>query len=133
MDSTVPRSTCPVAVTVASEQEPVKCEGVYAEHSGGFALDFNIGAEKFTVTHAEDCTRVTAHGGAMSYDIALSEKPSSVLLGTPFGEMRFTVKTLERTVERADGFLRVALKYVLSSAAAGDIERAVDVTAWFLQ
>lgn len=132
MDSTVPRSTRTVAITVASEQEPVKCEGVYAEQACGFTLEFDIGAEKFTVAHTEASTRVKACGGVMSYDISLAEAPSDVLLGTPFGEMRFAVKTLERTVERADGSLRVALKYVLSSASAGDIERAVDITARFM-
>ena len=133
MDSTVPRSTRPVAVTVASEQEPVKCDGEFAEHAGGFTLVFNMGAERFTVAHTESCTDVSASGGVMSYKISLSDKPSTVLLGTPFGEMRFAVNTLERAIERVDGVLRVALKYVLSSAAAGDIERAVDVTARFLQ
>ncbi len=91
--------------------------------------------EKYVVMQ-NDCLSVidvSASGGVMSYKISLSDKPSTVLLGTPFGEMRFAVKTLERTIERADGVLRVALKYVLSSAAAGDIERAVDVTARFLQ
>lgn len=96
-------------------------------------MEFDIGAEKFTVAHTEACTRVKACGGVMSYDISLAEAPSDVLLGTPFGEMRFAVKTLERTVDSADGILRVTLKYVLSSASAGDIERAVDITARFMQ
>ena len=130
MDSTVPRSTIPVAVVVASEQEPVECNGAFAEHAGGFALEFSIHQDKFVIEHTAAKTKVCAEGG-LSYEIELSDKVSSVLLATPFGEARFTVRTLERAVQKSDGKLNISLRYVLSSEAAGDIERFVDITVLF--
>ncbi|MCH5166068.1 MAG: hypothetical protein J1G01_06675 [Clostridiales bacterium] len=127
MDSTVPRSTIPVAVIIASEQEPVKCDGVYAEHAGGFALEFSIHQDKFAIEHTAAKTKICT-SGELSYDIELSDKVSSVLLATPFGKARFTVKTLDRTVQKSDDKLDISLRYILSSEAAGDIERFVDVT-----
>ena len=130
MDSTVPRSTIPVAVTVASEQEPVECKGVYSEHAGGFTLEFSIQRDKFTVEHAAEHTRIKADG-VMSYDIKLGKTDGDTLLNTPYGQMRFPVKTTERTVERKADRLNMLFKYIFSSATAGEIERAVDITARF--
>lgn len=129
MDSTVPRSI-PVAVTVASEQEPVQCDGIYAERAGGFTLEFSIERDKFVIDHTAAVTSIVARGD-MSYDIALGERDTETLLGTPFGEMRFAVRTTERTVIREADAISITLQYVLSSQAAGEIERTVKLTARF--
>ena len=133
MDSTVPRSTVPipVAVTVASDKEPVECSGILKEYSHGFELGFSIKNDKFSVLHTAESTRVTA-AGELSYDIPLMSGETSAVLETLFGKIRFSVKTLVRDIVRSENSLKILLKYILSSETAGEIERTVDISARFL-
>ena len=126
MDSSVPPSR-PVAITVASEQEPIEVNGSYAEREGGFVLEFFIGQDKFVIENSSFVTRIVAVGG-LSYDISLSEKESSTLLSTPYGNIRFTVTPLLRDIVSSKDEIHIVLKYVLSAEGTDDIERSVDIT-----
>lgn len=126
MDSK-PRSTIPVTVKVASEQEPIECSGSYTEQSDGFTLEFCMNADRFGVTHSRASTTVKATG-IMSYDIVLNDGVTFALLKTPYGVMKFEVKTLRREVVKLNDTLRIALEYVMTNAAVGEMRRAVDVT-----
>lgn len=129
MDSK-PRSTIPVAVRIASEQEPVDCSGTYTEKSDGFILRFCMGDDEFTVEHSRAKTTVAAKG-VMNYDIELNDARSFTVLDTPYGEMKFSVVTRERRVERRDDKLEIFLEYAMSDAASGEMIRAVDITVFF--
>ena len=130
MDSgTKPRSR-PIAVTVASEREPVECAGEFVEKAGGFVLRFCMGNDDFTVEHDKSGTRVSARG-VMSYDIVLSDVDTETLLATPYGKMRFAVTTAERKISLTDNGVDIKLVYVMSSQAAGQMERAVELSARF--
>lgn len=129
MDSTVPPSR-PVAITVASEQEPIEVSGVYAEHDGGFVLEFSIERDRFTIDHSPSTTRIAAVGG-LSYDISLSEKESSTLLSTPYGNIRFAVTPVLRDVVTSNDGLAIVLEYVLTSADGEKIKRSVDIKVRF--
>lgn len=117
----------PVAVTVATETEPTTVDGVYSKTADGFTLEFQIGTDKFTVAHGENQTTVKAEG-VMSYDITLRDEVTHTVLATPFGMVKFAVKTESREVHRSENLLRVLLCYVLSADSVGDMTRAVDVT-----
>lgn len=117
----------PVTVTVASDQEPVKCNGVYSEDRHGFCLEFSIGNDKFRVEHGALCTRLTADG-VMSYDIELKDEETSTLLATPYGAVRFKVKTIERNIVRGEKDLNISIKYVLTSDTADVLERDVELS-----
>lgn len=121
------KTKIPVFVSVASEQEPVTVEGELLQNTDGFALEFKLGGDAFTVVHGEKTTQVKADG-VMSYDITLSDEKTSTLLATPYGKIRFDVITVARRVtETNDGF-KILLAYELNNDAAGKIARAVDIT-----
>lgn len=126
MDSK-PRSTIPVAVTVASEQEPVTCSGNYTEQSDGFTLQFCLRDDSFTIEHTKAATRVRAKG-VMNYDIELNDAVTFALISTPFGEMKFEVRTYERCVVKLNDTVKIMLSYAMENAAAGKMDRAVDIT-----
>ena len=128
MDSK-PRSRT-VAVKVASEQEPVDCTGSFTEQSDGFVLEFNIHNDAFTVEHKKAFTAVRAKG-MMNYDIVLNDAVNFTLLDTPFGQMRFEVKTLKREVVKTDSAVFISLRYVMTNAAVEQLHRAVEITAAF--
>lgn len=128
MDSTDKHRSSAVAVTVASDIEPVKCEGTLTRNEGGFVLEFSIRQDRFTIDHNNERTRISVCGG-MSYDICLSDENSSTLLGTPYGKIRFDVLTIERDVKDYGHGVRILLRYILKSGESGEIERAVDVFA----
>ena len=117
----------PVLVTVASEQEPVTVEGELVKTSDGFTLGFKLGGDAFTVVHSETTTELKADG-VMAYDITLADAPTTTLLATPYGKIRFDVITVTRRVTQSDGWTRLVLAYELNNAAAGKIARAVDIT-----
>lgn len=129
MENPLPRSR-PVAVTVASDKEPVVCDGVLTQANDGFVLEFSVGNDKFDLVHGGGFTRVSATGD-MSYDIELKEHETSTVLSTPFGMVRFAVKPIVRDVETTENGIRVKLKYILASTAAGEIERTVDIAVRF--
>lgn len=131
MDSTVHPSTVPIAVTIASEQEPVECAGLYTERADGFSLEFFIRSDRFTIVHTDTCTRLCAHG-TMSYELELGDRDSSVELDTPFGRLGFDVHTETRKAEKTADGLSVALKYALIDAGGDRSERDVSLTARFL-
>lgn len=127
----LPRSSISVAVEVASDREPVTCDGVLTQSKEGFALEFFVGNDKFIITHGVASTRIAA-AGDMSYDIELKASDTETVLSTPFGMVRFTVKTLLREVTSSDEGIKIVLKYILASDAAGEIERTVDLAVRFL-
>lgn len=134
----MPRSSSvAVAVTVASDREPVECEGSYVPAADGFILEFYIGGDKFVIEHAagngngaSGFTRVAAFGD-MSYDIKISDEKSDTLLSTPYGKVRFDVVPLLREVDMDAERVNIKLKYLLAADGVGEIERAVEVTARF--
>lgn len=128
MDSTDKHRSISVAVTVASDIEPVRCEGILTRNDGGFVLEFSIRQDKFIIDHNSERTRISVCGG-MSYDICLSDEQSSTLLGTPYGKIRFDVLTIERDVKDYGHGVRILLRYILKSSESGEIERAVDISA----
>lgn len=129
MDSK-PRSIMSVAVRVASEQEPVECAGKFTEKLGGFILEFCVHNDRFTVEHSREATAIRAKG-LMNYDIVLNDAVTFALLNTPYGVMKFEVKTLKREVVKLNDKLDISLQYVMKNAAAGELDRAVDVTVLF--
>lgn len=131
MKNTTPKSI-PVAVTVASEQEPISCEGTYFPDAQGFGLEFSIGKDRFLIEHTVDCTRVAADG-VMSYDITLSANKTDTLLATPYGMVKFDVTTLARDVTVSDIGVTVVLRYILSAQGAGEMDRSVCVSARFIR
>lgn len=120
----------PVTVTVATETEPVTTDGIFTERLDGFILEFFIGSDKFKIEHNENVTTVKADG-VMSYDIALKPEQTETMLDTPFGKVKFNVKTETREVKRTSGLMRIMLCYVLGSDAVGDMPRSVDITVRF--
>lgn len=116
----------PVSVTVATETEPTTVDGVYSKTDDGFVLEFSIGADKFVITHGEAKTTVQAKG-VMSYDITLSDEITQTVLATPFGMVKFDVKTESRSVTQLDNWFRILLCYTLSADGVGDMARTVDV------
>ena len=131
MDSK-PRSTIPVAVRIASEQEPVDCSGTYTEQSDGFSLRFCMGADEFTVVHTKAATSVAAKG-VMNYDIVLNDAETFTMLKTPYGEMKFAVVTRERSVVRLNDSIRILLEYTMKNDASGEMDRAGDITVELTQ
>ncbi|MBD5132511.1 MAG: hypothetical protein HDT28_08010 [Clostridiales bacterium] len=119
-----PPSKTPIKVTVSSDLEPVKGEGFITERDDGFTVEFNLLRDKFTIEHSVAVTRIVTEGD-MSYTIELCEAQTSTVLATPYGAVRFAVKTLERTVERMYDKLHIILKYILASEAAGELERSI--------
>lgn len=130
MDSTVPRSTKPVVITVASEQEPIVCDGMFSQLSDGFGLEFSIGEDRFTIEHTQTSTHIVAIG-VMKYDITLGSERTFTVLDTPFGKVRFAVDTVVRDVSVTDGGVVIAVGYIMSSDAAGKIERTINLSARF--
>lgn len=130
MDSSVPRSTLPVALTVASEAEPIECDGIYTETADGFTLEFSIREDDFIIEHNGASSRIAAKG-LMSYEIILGVPGATTLLATPYGKVRFDVETINRDVVRQGDGLRVLFRYALFSEPAGRIDRAVDIAARF--
>ena len=127
MDSRNDNGKKSVSVTVATDTEPVTVDGFYSDTADGFALQFQIGEDSFTVEHGEKQTTVKAKG-MMSYDITLCEENTSTMLSTPFGMVKFDVKTELRRAEEKDGELRLMLFYVLHADGVGDMPRSVDLT-----
>ncbi|MDE6201435.1 MAG: hypothetical protein K2M47_06135 [Clostridiales bacterium] len=117
----------PVTVTVATETEPTTVDGVYTKTDDGFVLQFEIGTDKFSIAHGEKQTEVKAEG-VMSYDITLCDDNTSTVLATPFGMVKFNVKTEMRHVCITERIVRMLLSYVLSADGVGDMMRKVDVT-----
>ncbi|MDE7107364.1 MAG: hypothetical protein K2O39_03490 [Clostridiales bacterium] len=120
----------PVTVTVATETEPTSVDGVCTKTADGFILRFSIGTDKFSVTHAENQTEVKAEG-VMSYDITLCDEDTNTVLATPFGMVKFNVKTEMRHVCVTERIIRMLLSYVLSADGVGDMLRKVDITVKF--
>lgn len=129
MENPLPRSKT-VAVTVASEQEPVTVDGELLQSDDGFVLKFSVSNDQFTVTHGSVFTRITAVGD-MTYDIELTDGVTSTVLATPFGKVKFAVKTVVRDVTVGDDRIRISLKYILDGASVGEIERTVDISVRF--
>ena len=116
----------PVSITVATDTEPVTVDGFYSDTADGFTVEFELGEDRFTVEHGENRTTVKAKG-LMSYDITLCEENTSTMLSTPFGMVKFDVKTELRRAEEKDGVLRLMLFYVLHADGVGDMPRSVDL------
>lgn len=127
MDSTDKHRSKSVAVTIASDIEPVNCDGILTRNDGGFVLEFSIRQDRFNIDHNNARTLISVCGG-MSYDICLSDEKSSTLLGTPYGQIRFDVTTIEREVKDYGHGVRILLRYILQSGESEEIERAVDVS-----
>lgn len=123
---TYPPSTISVTVTVASELEPVACDGTLCLGGDGFTVSFILQRDKFTIEHSADVTKIVTDGD-MSYAIELCSRQTETLLNTPYGAVRFAVKTLERTVERIGDKIKIVLRYILSSDGAGELERSVNL------
>lgn len=117
----------PVTVTVATETEPTSVDGVFSRTEDGFTLEFCIGEDKFIIVHTDEKTTVKATG-VMAYDITLCADDTQTVLATPFGMVKFAVKTALRKVEQKDNYMRIMLCYVLSADGVGDMERAVDIS-----
>lgn len=117
----------PVFVTVATETEPTTVDGTYCKTADGFVIDFEIGTDKFVISHSEAKTSVKATG-VMSYDITLGDDVTYTTLATPFGKVRFAVKTQSRKVTYGESVIRIMLCYVLSADGVGDMARSVDVS-----
>lgn len=130
MENPLPRSVIPVAVTVASDKEPVTVDGELMQSASGFTLEFSVKHDRFTVAHDGVATRIKADGD-MSYDIELKAEDTATVLSTPFGMVRFAVRTLMRDVVSTDSGMKIQLKYILASDAAGEIERTVDISVRF--
>ena len=126
MDGGMDKHKKQVAVTVATETEPVTVDGAYSETADGFCVEFKIGEDEFLITHSEKMTTVKATG-LMSYDITLCDEATSTMLKTPFGMVKFDVKTELRRAEEKDGVLRLMLFYVLHADGVGDMPRSVDL------
>lgn len=126
MESSSKKNNIPVTVTVATETEPVTVDGVYSVTADGFSVEFEIGEDKFAITHTEKMTTVKATG-LMSYEITLCDESTSTMLQTPFGMVKFDVKTELRRAEEKDGVLRLMLFYVLHADGVGDMPRSVDL------
>ena len=120
----------PVTLTVATETEPTTVNGVYTKTADGFILQFSMGTDKFIVTHCETQTEVKAEG-VMSYDIILCGDNTTTVLATPFGMVKFNVKTEMRHVCVTERIIRMLLSYVLSADGVGDMMRKVDITVNF--
>lgn len=120
----------PVTVTVATETEPVTTDGIFTDRVDGFILEFAIGSDKFQIEHSDRVTTVKANG-VMSYDIALKNEHTETMLDTPFGKVKFAVKTETREVKMTLGLMRIMLCYVLKNDAVGDMPRSVDITVKF--
>lgn len=95
-------------------------------------MEFSIREDTFYIDHNSERTLLKA-GGGMSYDLCLCGDKSSTLLGTPYGKIRFDVITLARDVAEDGDGVHILLRYVLKSVEAGEIERAVDVSARFMR
>ena len=117
----------PVSVTVATDTEPVTVDGTYSAAADGFTVEFEIGEDRFAITHTDEKTTVKANG-LMSYDITLCDEPTATMLQTPFGMVKFDVKTELRRAEEKDGVIRLMLFYVLHADGVGDMPRSVDLT-----
>lgn len=127
MDNKFNQKNLPVSVTVATETEPTTIDGVYSKTDDGFMLEFTIGTDKFVIAHGESQTTVKAEG-VMAYDITLKDESTFTLLSTPFGKVKFSVKTEARKVVISENSIRLLLCYVLSADGVGDMARSVDVT-----
>lgn len=127
MSNRFDQKNLPVTVTVATETEPTTVDGVYGKTDDGFTLEFVIGTDKFRITHGEQQTTVKAEG-VMAYDITLKSERTFTLLATPFGKVKFAVKTEARRATVADDSIRLQLCYVLSADGVGDMARSVDLS-----
>ncbi|MCH5155289.1 MAG: DUF1934 family protein [Clostridiales bacterium] len=116
----------PVTVTVATETEPTAVDGVFSRTADGFTLEFCIGEDKFVISHTNEQTTVKTKG-LMSYEITLCDVDTQTVLATPFGMVKFDVKTELRKVEEKDNSLHVMLLYVLHADGVGDMNRSVDI------
>ena len=120
-----------VAVTIASDTEPVECEGEYSPSVDGFSLTFSIARDTFKIEHTPDATRIVAVGD-LSYDLTVGSENSETLLSTPYGKVMFDVIPVERRVSADASGVRIVLKYKLSSANVGEMLREADISARFL-
>ncbi len=120
------RSKLPVAVTLASEAEPVTCDGYLIETDGGFILEFCAGENSYSVIHNGSSTRLVSTG-LLSYDMEFAGG-GDTCVSAPFGNVDFKLIPLRRDIGRDGDTLRIGLEYKLVGCDA-EISRAVDVTA----
>lgn len=125
------RSKVPIRLCIASELEPVVCDGFYSEREDGFVIEFVIGTDSYEIDHNAVRTKLTTRG-LLSYEIVFGESSEASPLCTPFGNMDFSVADAERNVALSGDGVNVGLKYTLFSESVGKIERNVNVTGRFL-
>lgn len=129
MDSTVPRSTIPVAIEVASDEEPVSCEGSVALGEHGFTLAFYIGDDKYTVDHSDERTSVTAEG-LMTYTLVFTDGITHTAFSTPYGVLDFDVQTASRRADVSADGVKIGLSYLLVGGGKQS-PRKLDIFARF--
>ena len=124
-----PLCKSPVAVTVASDVEPVECEGSLACTDGGFVLEFSAADNGYTVLHENNVTRIVATG-ILSYELGFGCESKTTVV-TPMGNIELSVIPIECSVEKNNDGVRLEFSYKL---VAGDTEqlRNVRVTARYI-
>ncbi len=124
-----PNCKSPVAVTVASDQEPVECNGSLAVTDGGFVLEFSAGDNVYTVMRENDRTRIKA-AGILSYELGFGCESDTTVV-TPMGSIQLSVAPIACAVSETTDGIDLEFSYKLK---AGDTEhlRNVKVTARYL-
>lgn len=124
-----PKSKSPVAVTVASDAEPVECEGSLTDTDGGFVLEFSAADNVYTVTHENKITRIKATG-ILSYELGFGCESKTTVV-TPMGNIELSVVPVSCTAEKNAFGACLEFSYKLK---AGDEEqlRNVKVTARYI-
>lgn len=123
------RSRIPVAVNVASDGEPVDCNGFYTAINDGFMLEFSAGENKYVISHADDITRLES-SGLLCYSMDFSAG-GSFPVGAVFGDLELELVPRKRRVCIEKNGVDVELEYSLVGGAIQS-DRTVKVTARFL-
>lgn len=125
------RSTdIPIRVTVTSELESTRGDGVYTKTADGFVLKFSTGKDSYKLAYSADRTVLSAKG-LINYDIELCVEPTRTKLVSPFGALDYTVRRDGvRLISDARG-VTVNLRFALICDGDEDIERDVTVSAEF--
>ena len=131
MDSSdKPRSKMPIAVNIASEAEPVACDGYFVEQDNSFELEFGTPSAKYVITHSERNTRLSA-SGLLSYVLDFSDGGATEVV-TPLGGINFSLTPVRREVVLDGEGVKLNLEYKLVGAGTETL-RAVKVDARFLR
>lgn len=125
------RSTdIPIRVTVKSELESTRGDGMYTKTADGFVLAFSTGRDSYKLAYSADCAVLSATG-LINYEIELRAQPTRTRLNSPFGALDYTVRRDGVRLVSDNAGVTVCLRFTLMCDGEEDIVRDVTVSAEF--